>query len=157
VQTRSTCRQQDVDRIGIGFKSANILGDGAVEQFHVLRQVADVTAECIGCPLVERSAVERDPPGGRARSDQGPGQRRLARSTRANNADPLAGLEDKACVLNEDFGGAGSGNADVLNRQSLHRIGQRHRLLRSGEGLHQFVEPLPALAGPDKRFPVAMA
>ena len=68
--------------------------DGAVEQFDVLRQIADVLPERFGRPLIERRAVEPDVAARRAAT------RRPARApakifptARPDDAEPAAGLQ----------------------------------------------------------------
>ena len=46
--------------VGVFLEARDVLRDGAGEQFDVLRQIADVPAERVGRPLVERRAVEAD-------------------------------------------------------------------------------------------------
>ncbi len=52
------CRLQD----GIGgrliVEAADVFGNGAVEQSDILRQIADVAAQILVSPLIERGAVE---------------------------------------------------------------------------------------------------
>src|SRR5262249_56912660 len=43
---------------GLPVEAANILGDCAVEQACLLRQISDVLSECDGMPLIETCAVE---------------------------------------------------------------------------------------------------
>ena len=73
--------------VASGSKRAMFCGDCAIEQLDVLRQVADVAAERLGLPLIERGAVEanRSPlrqPG----ADESPRERRLAGRGRADDA-----------------------------------------------------------------------
>ena len=43
---------------GLGIEAGDVLRDGAREQFDILRQIADMAAEHIRRPLIERRAVE---------------------------------------------------------------------------------------------------
>jgi uncharacterized protein YuzE len=66
------------------------------------RQIADVLAERFRIPLLEGGAVEaylaahRRPD-----ADEQPGERRLARGARPNDAEPVAGLERKGDERND--------------------------------------------------------
>ena len=52
-------------------EAANVFGNGAVEQGHILRQIADIPAEIFVSPLIERGPVEpHDALLGRPDSDQ---------------------------------------------------------------------------------------
>ena len=69
------------DRVafGVGIEARDILGDGAVEQLDILRQVAQMASERIGRPLVERSTIEPNrAPLRQPGADQRPRQGRLA-------------------------------------------------------------------------------
>ena len=57
---RPLCRRDDRVRIGLRLEARDVLRDRAVEQLDVLRQIADVPAERLGRPLIERRAVEAD-------------------------------------------------------------------------------------------------
>ena len=54
-------RGNDRLRIRLGLKPRDILRHGTGEQFHVLRQVADMRAQCFRRPLIERRTVDADP------------------------------------------------------------------------------------------------
>src|SRR5208282_1448515 len=67
-------------RRGALVEARDVLGNGAVEQGDILRQIADVAAELLAPPLIDRSAIESDRAVlGRPYSDQRLGERSLAR------------------------------------------------------------------------------
>jgi hypothetical protein len=77
-------------RTALGIEAADVLRDGAAEQFDVLRQIADMAAEHVGRPLVERGAVEPHLAAHRLPdADQRADQRRFAGAARADHAEPL--------------------------------------------------------------------
>ena len=77
----------------VRLEAGDVLGDRAVEQLDVLRQVADMAAERVGLPLVEGGAVEADLAAqGRPDADEGARQGRLAGGARPDEAEALAGL-----------------------------------------------------------------
>ena len=94
--------------VGLSLEPADILGDGAVEQLDVLRQIADMPAERLRRPLVERRAVQphlaadgcHTPTISRASED-------LARGTRTDDAEAIAALEREGDVLHDDASVAG--------------------------------------------------
>jgi hypothetical protein len=51
-------RGDDGGAIRRRLEAGDVVGDGAVEQRHLLRQVAHVAAELLGRPALERGAVE---------------------------------------------------------------------------------------------------
>src|SRR5215207_5647339 len=118
------------DRLGVGLRleAGDVLGHGAGEQLHVLRQIADVLAERFRIPLLEGGAVEaylaahRRPD-----ADEEPGERRLARGARPNDAEPVAGLERKGDVLHDEALDARRCRAHALDRKGGARPRQRHR------------------------------
>ena len=88
--------------VGLGIEAADVLRDGAGEQLDVLRQVADMAAEHVGRPLVERGAVEPHLAADRLPdADQRADQRRLAGAARADDAEAVAGLEREGDVLHD--------------------------------------------------------
>jgi hypothetical protein len=112
------------DGIGVRriLEAADILRHRTVEQFDILRHVADMPAERFGGPLIERRAIEPDvaahrPPD----SDQHARQRRLARCGRSDNAQSLAGSEREVDVLTDHFLHAWRRHRAVLNDQRTRR------------------------------------
>src|SRR5262245_44886144 len=75
----SVCRANDVPGRRVRSESADVLCNGAVEELHFLRQVADTGAERLGLPKLERGAVETNLPAGHGPyTHQSTRQRRLA-------------------------------------------------------------------------------
>ncbi len=147
--------RDDRFRFGFRIETGNVLRDRAGEQFDVLRQIADKTAEHVGRPLVECGAIEpylaaeRQPD-----ADQRADQRRLARSAGSDHADAAAGLDRKGDVLDDHPLITRRHDADALDRQALRRalqqglgVGRRHLLEQPGQAV-------PALARGDKALPV---
>src|SRR5437899_768401 len=100
------CRN-DSFGVGLGFEASDILRYRAGQQFHVLRQIANMTAKHIGRPLVERSAVEAHVAAyWLPDTDQQPYQRRLARAARSDDAKSLSGFELESDILDDNFGNA---------------------------------------------------
>ena len=67
-------RGDHLRRVGLRPHAADVLGDGAVEEHHVLRQVADVAAEHVRVVVLRaprRRAAPRRRPGARCRSARG--------------------------------------------------------------------------------------
>ena len=114
--------------VGLGLEAGDILSDGAGEQLHVLRQIADMLAERFRIPLLEGGAVEaylaahRRPD-----ADEQPGERRLARGARPDDAEPVAGLEREGDVLHDEALDARRRRAHALDREGGARPRQRHR------------------------------
>ena len=58
VHARLLGRLMTASGSALGLEAGDVLADGAVEQLDVLRQVADVPAERLGRPLIERRPVQ---------------------------------------------------------------------------------------------------
>ena len=122
-------RREDGLRIGVLVEAADVFGNRAVEQFDVLRQIADVAAERLDVPLLERRLVEADRAAQRRPgADEGAHQRRLAGRARPDHAQPGTRLEREGDVLDERLLLAGCGDRQRLDRQRVRRPRQRHRL-----------------------------
>jgi hypothetical protein len=81
-------RFKNVLRIGIPVETRDVIGHRPLEQLYVLRQVADVAAECLDIPLIERGLVEADAAAQRRPgTDKRARQRRLARRARPDHAN----------------------------------------------------------------------
>src|SRR5690349_8308996 len=94
--------QYGVGRRG-AIESGDVLGDGAIEQSDVLRQIADVAAEIVGRPLAKIRAIQSDvPPASRPYSDEGFEQRRFAGRTTAEQSNCCSGMERERDVRNDD-------------------------------------------------------
>ena len=142
-------------RLRFGIEAADVLRHGAGEQFDILRQIADVAAEHVRRPLVERRAVEPHLAAGRhPDADQRAHQRRLARTARADDADAGAGLDREIDVLHDDALVARRHDADGLDRQPLRRRLQQRLFIRRRYLLQQLGQAMPALARGDKTLPV---
>ena len=143
--------------LGVGFRleAGDVLGDRAGEQLHVLRQVADMLAEGLGRPLVERGAVDPDLARHRAPdAHQGTGERGLARGAGADDAQALARLQGECNIARDQRIDARGRHADRLDRQGGLGLGQRHDLAIVRNAGQQIVQPVPALAGRDEDAPL---
>ena len=141
--------------VGVGIEAADILGDGTGEQLDILRQIADMAAEHVGRPLVERRAIEPHLAAHRLPdADQRPHQRRLARAARPDDAEAVAGLERERHVLHDDLLIARRHDADALDRQAARRVLQQGLRGARRHLFEQPVEAMPALARGDETLPV---
>ena len=139
----------------LGIEPADVLRDRAREQFDILRQIADMAAEHVGRPLIERRAVEPHLAADRLPdADQRAHQRRLARSARPDHAEAVAGLERESDVLDDDPLIARRHDADALDRQPARRALQQGLRGSRRHLFQQAVEPVPALPRGDETFPV---
>ena len=137
-------------------EAGDVLRHRAGEQLDVLRQVADVAAERLRRPLVERRAVEPDLAAHRLPdADQGAGERGLARGARADDAEAAAGDELEGDVVDDELLDAGRGDADALHGEARLGLRQRHRLGHDRQLGEEVVEPRPALPRLDEALPVA--
>ena len=101
------CRLDHLLRIAFAH-AGDVLAHGAVEQFYILRQVTDVTAEVLGMPLGNIDAVKP----GIARSrlqitHQDAGQGRLAGRGRPYDPQGLARLEAEGDAAQRRLGRTG--------------------------------------------------
>ena len=109
------CCREDGLRIGVRVEAADVLGNRAVEQFDVLRQIADVAAERLDVPLLERGLVEPDRAAQRGPgADKGAHQRRLAGRARPDHAQSGTRLQLEGDVLDERLLLAGCGDRQGL-------------------------------------------
>jgi hypothetical protein len=93
-------------RIGIRLDahSGDVLGDGSVEQLDRLRDEADMLAELVRIPLVERGAVEPHATFGRPPdAHKGAYQRGLAGAAWTDDPQRLALIESEAHVGDNRF------------------------------------------------------
>src|SRR5205823_305806 len=94
VHPRSLSRSEDRFRVRLGFETRDVLRHSAAQQFDVLRQVADMTAEHFGRPLVKRTAIEPNLAADRLpHPDQQARKRSLARAGPAEHAKSVASHE----------------------------------------------------------------
>ena len=130
--TSASCAARTHSLVGAArLEPGDVVGDRAVEQVDVLRQIADRRAAVLGRILVERSAVERDL-AARQRPDAGdrPRQRGLARSGRPDDAEPVARFNGKADAGNGRHASAGRRDEAAVDFQPRARRGQaRLRLM----------------------------
>ena len=111
---------------GIGVRlyahPGDVLGNGAVEQLDCLRDEADMLAELVRVPMVERGAVEphatmRRPPDAHERAYQ----RGLAGAARTDDAQRLTRLEGEAHVRDHRLGAARRDHRDMLDIETARR------------------------------------
>ena len=103
---------------GVRGEAGNVFGNRAVEQLDVLRQIADVAAQSLDIPLLERRLVETDRAAQRRPgADEGTRQRRLAGRARSDHAQPGARVEREGDVVDERLLLAGRGDRQRLDRQ----------------------------------------
>src|SRR5215469_14017339 len=89
-------------------EARDVLGDSAVEERDILRQVADVPPEVIGIPLVEGGVVDpHDTAGGRPYTDQCPRQRGLSRCTGTEQGEAATGVERERGIRDDNSPAAG--------------------------------------------------
>ena len=139
----------------IGRKARDVLGDGALEQLHVLRQVTDVAAERLGRPLLDRGAVEPDAAARRRpHPDDGANQRRLAGGAGPDHADRAARFQREIDALHDDLLRAGRRDAQRLDGQRMRRDGQLEPHGRCRHRREQLAEPMPTLARGYKPLPI---
>ena len=90
------CRDHRLRR-GIRIEAGDVLRNRSFEQLDVLRQIADMLAERVGIPLVERSAIEAySAAHRRPRADQRTRERRLAGRRGPDDAETGALVELEA-------------------------------------------------------------
>src|SRR5258707_6237002 len=136
-------------------ETANILGHAAGEQFDILRQIADIAAEHIGGPLIERRAIDPHLAAERLPyTYQRADQRRLARSAWPYDSQSVSGLERERHILNDDPLIARGHDADTLDRQADRWALQRWRHGSRGQRFEQPVQALPALPRGNEAFPM---
>ena len=139
----------------VGIEARDVLGDGAAEQLHVLRQIADVRPQGFRRPLIERGAVDPDLAlGGRPDADDGPRQGRLSRRAGADHAQPLARLELEGDALDDQPLAAGRAHAHAFEGERRGRFRQLHARLVGRQHGEQSVEAAPALARRGEAPPV---
>ena len=155
VDTGGLRRRDHLRRVRLRLQPGDVLRDRAGEQLHVLRQVADMLAQRLGRPLVERRPIDPDLAGdGPPDADEGPGQRRLARGAGADDPQPLAGLQGERDITGHQHVQARRCHADHFDRQRRLGLGQLHDVAVVGNPGQQVVEPVPALAGRDEDAPL---
>ena len=152
---RRLCCREDGLRIGVLVEAADVFGNRPVEQFDVLRQIADVAAERLDIPLLERGLVEPDRAAQRGPgADEGAHQRRLAGRARPDHAQSGTRLQLEGDVLDERLLLPGCGDRQAFDRKRLLRPRQRHRLAAVGKGRQRLRKLRIALAGRHEAAPV---
>ena len=148
---------QDRIRTRVIVEAADVLRHGAVEQADILRQIADVPAEILVAPLIERRAVE--PHGAAMRrpdSNQRLRERGLARRARAEQRQPRAGLERKRDTGHDRHVEARRGDREILHGQFAAGARQLDRRRRWRRGrLADVAQTREALAGGGQLLPGA--
>ena len=136
-------------------KPRNVLRDRSGQQLDVLRQVADMLPERLGRPLIVGRAVEADPAARRLpHADQHAREARLARPARADDAEPVAGVEHEIDVGGDQPLRARRRDAREVDGERLRRRRKRHRRRLGGKEREQLVERVPALPGRGECLPV---
>lgn len=96
VHSRGLGRRDNGCRIGRRIKAGNVLSNGACEKFDILRQVADMSPQCLSRPLFHGGAVQADFAARcRPDADERPRQRRFTRCTRTDDTERGAGTQRK--------------------------------------------------------------
>ncbi len=119
----------------------DVLGDGAGEQHHLLRQVADMTTERVRIPGGDVSAVEADMAAGRLPgADDQPAERGLAGARRADDPTGLAGGELEIDLGERRLLRAARLVASLLELQPARRRRQRQARCGRLQGVEQGVQ-----------------
>ena len=80
--------------VGLRVHARNVVGDGAVEQADILRQVAHMGAQVRRLPLIERGAIQAHRAAGqRPDAGEGAGEGGFSRAARADDAEALPRLQ----------------------------------------------------------------
>ena len=94
--------------VGVRFEPSDIFCHRAGEQFDILRQITDMTAERVRSPLIEGGAINTNIAAYRLPySDQQPDQGRFPRATWSDDAETLTGFEFESNILDDNFGNTG--------------------------------------------------
>ena len=124
-------------RIGVGREThpRDVLGDGPVEEFDVLRDIADMPAERVLVPLVERGTVEPDLAArGRPDTDQASDQRGLTGAARSDNGDCFSRVESEMDIGDDRGVAAWAQPPRRARRRSLRvGVGRSVRVWRAGD------------------------
>ena len=139
-----------------GFAEArDVLGQRAFEQFHALRQIAQVRPEFLLVPgehigtIQAHLAADRRP-----QPHQQPCQRGLAGSRRTDHRQHLAGLQAKSQALEDRRLTARRCGDQILDRQPALGRRQQHGGLPGWQLVEQLIEPDPGVAQVDHRAPL---
>jgi hypothetical protein len=145
----------DLVRFSLGLKPRDVVRNRAVEQFHLLWQVADMTPELIRVPLPDICTIElhlaanaRPNPHQRAR------QGRLASTGWTYDAQACAGFHGKVDIVDDWLVAIGNERGQAFRAQLTGRLRQRHGFSRFRRLHHQHRQPVPGRPEIEKRLPV---
>ncbi|MNX74863.1 hypothetical protein D3C86_1063170 [compost metagenome] len=143
------------DRVTVDFaKARNVIGDVALEQLHVLWQVAEPGTQFALVPGEHVRAVQahlaclRRPD-----ADQQAGEGGFARGGRADNAKAFAGDKAEAHPAQNRVVGTGGTGIYILHGQHAHWPLQRHARWPAGIVLQHLVEPAPGRTAAEQLLP----
>ncbi|MNZ83096.1 hypothetical protein D3C78_1018160 [compost metagenome] len=143
------------DRVEIA-KAGDILADAAFEQLNVLRQIADIRSQFGALPTEDIGTVQTHlAMRGRPDPQQRPGQSRLARTARADEADRLASRDPESEPADHRLLGAGRRDHQGLGGEFALGRRQRHALGLGGDLHQQLVQALVLGARRGKALPRA--
>lgn len=124
MHTRLGCGRNDFGHFGIRSEARDVLGDGAIEQLHVLRHIADDPGAFFFGPLREGCAIQPDRAAQRRPdADDGTGEVCLAGARGPDHAQSIARRELKIQVL--QHGGIGPRRAGIEPLHGELAVGQR--------------------------------
>src|SRR6202051_280692 len=148
-------RLQDPLGRSLQIESRDIDSDAALEQFDILRQIADMLAQRVGRPMLERRVVELDL-AAKPRPDpnQRPCQRRFARSTRTDDPDSLTTLQPERNVTENLLFRTRGRNVELFNHERFGRCRKSKWLLLRRQEFQQLIQPGSRLARADEPLPV---
>jgi hypothetical protein len=152
---RGPRRGDDGVRRRFRVEARDVLRHRAVEQLHVLWQVAYMMTKVFRRPLVERGSIQSDlAVYGRPNPYQGAGKRGFAGRARADDAKTLPVLQRKPSSLHDEPGVAGGSHADVLDDDALGRHWQFQTSRCSRQNCEQVAQTVPTLACGDIALPM---
>ena len=137
-------------------EARDVLRHGAGQQLDVLRQIADVLAERIRRPLIERGAVETDAAAHRPPdADQHARQRAICPMPLGPMMPrPLPACSGKLTSCTTIFCSPGGTTLTFSTDEASRRRLQRHRVRLRRQQREQLGQPLPALPRGDEAAPV---
>src|ERR1700720_3987048 len=115
------CLQDALGR-SLQIESRDLNSDAALEQFDILRQIADMLAQRVGRPMLEGRVVELDfAAKPRPDPNQRPCQRRFARSTRTDDPNSLTTSQLEGNVIENLFFRTRGRNIELFNDERFGR------------------------------------
>ncbi|MNQ82060.1 hypothetical protein D3C85_971020 [compost metagenome] len=143
------------DRFAVHFaKARNVVGDIALEQFHVLWQVAEPGAKLALVPGEYVRTVQAHLAGlRRPDANQQAGEGGFARGGWADNAEAFTGDKAETHSAQNRVGGTRSTCIHILHRQHAHWSLQRHARWPARKVLQHLVEPAPGRAAAEQLLP----